>query len=85
MARDDVDVPPIMVKCCEAIEKYGLDQQGLYRINGTHPKVQKLKERLDRGTSGRYIARQERAGYAPNTHPDVARHRVPSSQRNSPG
>ena len=49
MARDDVDVPPIVLKCCEAIEKYGLDQQGLYRINGTHLKVQKLKERLDRG------------------------------------
>ena len=49
MERDDVDVPPIVQKCCEAIEKYGLDQQGLYRINGTHTKVQKLKERLDKG------------------------------------
>ncbi|KAI0709675.1 GTPase activating protein [Cerioporus squamosus] len=48
MARDDVDVPPIVVKCCEAIEKYGLDQQGIYRIGGTHSKVMKLKERLDR-------------------------------------
>ena len=50
MARDDVDVPPILVKCCEHIEKYGLDQQGLYRVGGTHRIVQKLKERLDRGT-----------------------------------
>ncbi|KAI0730966.1 GTPase activating protein [Earliella scabrosa] len=48
MTRDDVDVPPIVVKCCEAIEKYGLDQQGIYRIGGTHSKVMKLKERLDR-------------------------------------
>ncbi|CDO68401.1 hypothetical protein BN946_scf184815.g48 [Trametes cinnabarina] len=48
MARDDVDVPPILVKCCEAIEKYGLTTQGIYRIGGTHSKVMKLKERLDR-------------------------------------
>ena len=46
---DDVDVPPIMVKCCEAIEKYGLTSQGIYRIGGTMSKVVKLKERLDRG------------------------------------
>ena len=51
MARDDVDVPPIMVKCCEAIEKYGLTSQGIYRIGGTMSKVVKLKERLDRGTT----------------------------------
>ncbi|KAH9926242.1 GTPase activating protein [Epithele typhae] len=48
MARDDVDVPPILEKMCEAIEKYGLDQQGLYRIAGTHLKVNKLKDLLDR-------------------------------------
>ncbi|KAI0741304.1 GTPase activating protein [Daedaleopsis nitida] len=48
MTRDDVDVPPIVSKCCDAIEKYGLDQQGIYRIGGTHSKVMKLKERLDR-------------------------------------
>ncbi|KAI0918050.1 hypothetical protein AcV5_002832 [Taiwanofungus camphoratus] len=48
MARDDMDVPPIMVKCCEAIEKYGLQSQGIYRIGGTVSKVAKLKERLDR-------------------------------------
>ncbi|KAL4252043.1 GTPase activating protein [Abortiporus biennis] len=48
MARDDVDLPPIMVKCCDAIEKYGLQSQGIYRIGGTHSKVQKLKEKLDK-------------------------------------
>lgn len=51
MYRDDVDVPPIMVKCCEAIEKYGIDSQGVYRIGGTMSKVNKLKERLDKGMS----------------------------------
>ncbi|KAK7466328.1 Rho GTPase-activating protein [Stygiomarasmius scandens] len=48
MIRDDVDVPPIMRKCCEAIEKYGLDSQGIYRLSGTTSKVQKLKQLLDK-------------------------------------
>ncbi|THU92989.1 RhoGAP-domain-containing protein [Dendrothele bispora CBS 962.96] len=48
MIRDDVDVPPIMRKCCEAIEKYGLDVQGIYRLSGTTSKVQKLKQLLDK-------------------------------------
>lgn len=49
MARDDVEVPPIMQKCCEAIEKYGILSQGIYRISGTTSKVQILKQKLDRG------------------------------------
>lgn len=49
MARDGVEVPPIMEKCCSAIEKYGLKSQGIYRISGTMTKVTKLKERLDKG------------------------------------
>ncbi|CAL1715474.1 unnamed protein product [Somion occarium] len=48
LLRDDVDLPLIMVKCCEAIEKYGLHSQGIYRIGGTMRKVQELKEKLDR-------------------------------------
>ncbi len=49
MIRDDVDVPPVMVKCCEAIEKHGITVQGIYRIGGTVRQVNKLKERLDKG------------------------------------
>ena len=49
MARDDVDLPPIVVKCCEAIEKYGIEATGIYRISGTVVKVNKLKEKLDKG------------------------------------
>ena len=49
MSRDNVEVPPLMVKCCEAIEKYGLYSQGIYRISGTMSKIAKLKERLDKG------------------------------------
>ncbi|KAF8587871.1 RhoGAP-domain-containing protein, partial [Ramaria rubella] len=48
ITRDSVDVPRVMHKCCEAIEKWGLESKGIYRLSGTHSKVQKLKERLDR-------------------------------------
>jgi len=51
MARDCVEVPPIMVKCCEAIEKYGLTTVGIYRVGGTMSKVTRLKEKLDKGAS----------------------------------
>lgn len=49
LVRDDAEVPPIMVKCCEAIEKYGLHAQGTYRVGGTITKVKELRERLDKG------------------------------------
>lgn len=49
MARDNVELPAVMEKCCQAIEKYGLRSQGIYRINGTARKVTLLKEKLDKG------------------------------------
>lgn len=49
MIRDGVEIPPIMEKCCAAIEKYGLTSQGIYRLSGMMTKIQRLKERLDRG------------------------------------
>jgi len=47
MMRDQVEVPKIVVKCCEAVEKYGLVLQGIYRVSGTMTKVQELKRRMD--------------------------------------
>lgn len=49
MVRDDVELPPIVQKCCEAIEKYGMESQGIYRLSGTTSKIQALKVQLDRG------------------------------------
>ncbi|KIJ55136.1 hypothetical protein M422DRAFT_151215 [Sphaerobolus stellatus SS14] len=48
LTRDKVDVPRIMQKCCEAIEKWGLSAKGIYRVSGTQSKVLKLKEKLDK-------------------------------------
>jgi len=52
MGRDGVDVPAVMTKCCEAIEKWGLKNQGIYRISGMVSKVTRLKDRLDRDLAG---------------------------------
>jgi hypothetical protein len=54
MTRDGVEVPPIMVKCCEAIEKYGITTMGIYRVGGTMSKVTRLKEKLDKGACRRW-------------------------------
>lgn len=51
MVRDNVEVPLMMQKCTQAIEKYGMRLQGVYRISGTTSKVAKLRERLDKGPS----------------------------------
>jgi len=48
MTRDNVEVPPIMHKCCEAIEKYVICSMGIYRISGTTSKVANLRQRLDK-------------------------------------
>ncbi|KAJ3502834.1 hypothetical protein NLJ89_g8709 [Agrocybe chaxingu] len=48
MVRDHVEVPSIMVKCCEAIEKYGIMSQGIYRVSGITSRVASLKARLDK-------------------------------------
>jgi len=37
-----------VLKCCQAIEKYGLYSQGVYRVNGMTSKVAALKAKLDR-------------------------------------
>jgi hypothetical protein len=50
MARDNIELPMILEKCCAAIEKYGLHSQGIYRISGMARKVASLKERLDKGS-----------------------------------
>lgn len=47
MIRDQVEVPKIVVKCCEAVERYGIELQGIYRIPGTMTKIQELKRRAD--------------------------------------
>jgi RhoGAP domain len=58
VVRDDVEIPQVLMKCCEAIEKHGIREQGIYRVSVTGQKVMELKEMLDNGSlvnnSGRF-------------------------------
>ncbi|KAF7724834.1 hypothetical protein EC973_000719 [Apophysomyces ossiformis] len=48
MERDRSEVPLFLKKCTEAVETYGLNTAGIYRISGTNTQVQKLKSAFDR-------------------------------------
>ncbi|BEJ16227.1 hypothetical protein CspHIS471_0508320 [Cutaneotrichosporon sp. HIS471] len=52
LARDGAEVPKVVVKCAEAIEAYGLDSVGIYRLSGTTSKVTALKNALDKDVDG---------------------------------
>ncbi|GJN90452.1 hypothetical protein Rhopal_003463-T1 [Rhodotorula paludigena] len=59
MVRDNVDVPRVLEKCAEAIELYGLDSMGIYRLSGTTSRVQRLKASLDRDLEGTDLLSEE--------------------------
>ncbi|CAM0137943.1 unnamed protein product [Umbelopsis sp. WA50703] len=48
MERDREEVPIILRKCAEAVETYGLNTVGIYRVSGTNTQIQKLKNAFDR-------------------------------------
>ncbi|WWD21201.1 hypothetical protein CI109_105685 [Kwoniella shandongensis] len=48
LQRDGTEVPKVVEKCAQAIEAYGLESMGIYRLSGTTSKVQALKNALDR-------------------------------------
>ncbi|POY73436.1 hypothetical protein BMF94_3774 [Rhodotorula taiwanensis] len=50
MTRDGVEVPRVLEKCAEAIELFGLESKGIYRLSGTTSRVQRLKAALDHDT-----------------------------------
>ncbi|KAI8073315.1 Rho GTPase activation protein, partial [Gongronella butleri] len=48
LVRDQQEVPWILRKCAEAVETYGLNVVGIYRLSGTNSQIQKLKGAFDR-------------------------------------
>jgi hypothetical protein len=42
-ARDGSPVPPVVYQCIQAVELFGLDHEGIYRISGNTTQVQELK------------------------------------------
>lgn len=47
--RDGLSVPYIVTKIVQRVEEEGLDQVGIYRINGNVKVIEKLRASFDRG------------------------------------
>ncbi|KAI9319011.1 Rho GTPase activation protein [Dichotomocladium elegans] len=52
MERDREEVPIILTKCAEVVEKYGLNTVGIYRLSGVNTHIQKLRAAFDRDCRG---------------------------------
>ncbi|GHJ88503.1 hypothetical protein NliqN6_4905 [Naganishia liquefaciens] len=56
------EIPKVVQKCTEAIEAFGLDQVGIYRLSGTTSKVQALKAALDQDIDNTNVMSDEWSG-----------------------
>lgn len=62
MQRDGQEIPSIVIKCAEAVEKSGLNTVGLYRISGTSTQIQRLKSAFDRSCETVDLSSEENSG-----------------------
>lgn len=49
--RDGLAVPMVVYQCIQAVDLFGLNVEGIYRLSGSVPSVNKLKSMFDTGTS----------------------------------
>jgi hypothetical protein len=47
--RDSSAVPMVVYQCIQAVDLYGLEVEGIYRLSGTASHVNKLKAMFDNG------------------------------------
>lgn len=47
--RDGTAVPMIVYQCMQAVDLFGLDVEGIYRLSGTASHVQQIKALFDHG------------------------------------
>ena len=47
--RDQSAVPMIVYQCLQAVDLFGLDIEGLYRVSGSNPHIMDLKQQFDHG------------------------------------
>ncbi|KAI8368301.1 Rho GTPase activation protein [Radiomyces spectabilis] len=59
MERDREEVPLVLRKCAEAVETFGLNTVGIYRLSGTNSQIQKLKAAFDRDCAGVNLLQEE--------------------------
>ncbi len=58
--RDSLAVPMVLYQCIQAVDLYGLTVEGIYRLSGSVPHVNKLKGLFDAGTIFSLLARPPR-------------------------
>ncbi|KAI9776021.1 MAG: hypothetical protein M1839_000623 [Geoglossum umbratile] len=49
--RDGLAVPMIVYQCIQAVEMYGLEVEGIYRLSGTNSHVQRIRAMFDNDSS----------------------------------
>lgn len=49
-ARDGSPVSTVVIQCIQAVELYGLEVEGIYRIPGTATQIQTMKSLFDNGS-----------------------------------
>lgn len=47
--RDSLAVPSVVSQCIQAVDLFGLNVEGIYRLSGSVPSVNKLKTMFDTG------------------------------------
>lgn len=50
MKRDGSAIPLVVYQCIQAVDLYGLDVEGIYRLSGSAAHVSKLKAQFDHGS-----------------------------------
>ena len=48
--RDGLAVPMVVYQCIQAVDLFGLNVEGIYRLSGSVPHVNKLKTQFDTGS-----------------------------------
>jgi hypothetical protein len=48
-SRDKTPVPMVVIQCIQAIDIYGLDTEGIYRVAGSQSHVNSLRNVFDNG------------------------------------
>ncbi|KAF9349146.1 hypothetical protein BGX34_002013 [Mortierella sp. NVP85] len=62
LIRDEADLPEIVVKCTEAIERFGMDVRGIYRVSGITSATNKLRSAFDRDCASVDLSTEENCG-----------------------
>ncbi|ORX89803.1 RhoGAP-domain-containing protein [Basidiobolus meristosporus CBS 931.73] len=60
--RDHEPIPPILLKCAEAIERFGINSTGIYRISGTIIQIQKFRTLFNRDSSQVDLSSDDKIG-----------------------